>query len=394
MIMVKMLTAYTFEIDDADAAVREIQKQLRSQGGLLKNTVGLLFCYLDFIKLGTAEAVCKALPFDTLGCTTLGAAVPEAMGGLILTLAVLTSDDVEFHAGLSESLTEDREERIAKVYRELAAPLQSPPPLIFIIVPFLSDLAGDTVVGVLDRESRGSPVFGAGALDADTKLRTPKTIYGGAAYSDRMPVLLFSGNLKPRFFADSVWNHNIHTQKALVTSAEGNRMITVNNIPAAEYMKKIGLITEERLDLLFVFPLAIYPDHNILPHLFIIYAINDDGSLTCSANIPQGYAIHIGFPGSGEVIDTTKNITGAVKKANGDAVLIFSCISHGIILANLEDEMEAVRDELKDPAPPYMLVYSGGEICPIYNGKERVINRYHNHTLVSCVMEHLPQQVC
>jgi hypothetical protein len=137
------------------------------------------------------------------------------------------------------------------------------------------------------------------------------------AYSDRMPILLFSGNLAPRFFIDSVWDYNIHSQKAIVTAAKGNQMITVNNIPAAEYMKKIGPITEERLDLLFVFPLAIYPDQSALPNLFIIYTVNNDGSLTCNANIPEGSLVHIGSPGSGEVINSAKNITTTAKKAGG-----------------------------------------------------------------------------
>ncbi|MDR1352367.1 MAG: FIST C-terminal domain-containing protein [Treponema sp.] len=380
--MIKMLTAYTLEIDDTDAAVREIQQQLRGQGGFLKNTAGLLFCYLDFVKSGTVEAICKALPFDTLGCTTMGSAAPGGMGDIILTLTVLTSDDVEFYAGLSEPLTEAEEERIVNIYRELR---QSPPSLIFIITPFLYNLAGDMVVGVLDRESRGVPVFGTGALDMDTKIRTPRTIYRGGDYADRMPVLLFSGNMKPRFFVDSVWRYNIHTQKALVTSAEGNRMITVNNIPAAEYMKKIGLITQERLDLLFVFPLAMYPSAGAPPNLFIIYTINDDGSLTCSVNIPSGCTVHIGSPGSGEVINSAKKITDAVKKTNGDAALIFSCVSRSVILSNLQDEMEAVRDGLKDL--PFVFIYSGGEVCPVYDEKGAAVNQYHAFNIVSCVME-------
>jgi hypothetical protein len=390
--MVKMLTAHTFEIDDADTAVLEIQEQLRSQGGLLKNSVGILFCYLDFIKAGTVEAVSKALPFDTLGCTTLGAAAPGFMGDIILTLTVFTSDDVEFHGGLSDSLMEEAEDRVAKTYREAAEPLHTPPSLILIFIPSLYNLAGDMVVGVLDRESRGVPIFGTGALDVDTKIRTPKTIYRGKAYSDRMPVLLFSGNLNPRFFIDSVWQHNIHTQKALVTSAEGNRMITVNNIPAAEYMRKIGLITEERMDMLFVFPLAIDSGGG-LPNLFIIYGINDDGSLNCSANTPSGSILHIGSPGSGEVVNTAKNITGAVKEANGTAALIFSCFSRSVILTNPRDEMEAIQEDLRDSSSPYMLAYSGGEICPVYNEKQEAVNQYHNYYIFACVLPPPPPPI-
>jgi hypothetical protein len=381
--MIRMLTAHTFEIEDTDAAVREIQEQLRSQGNLLKNTVGLLFCYLDFIQSGTVEAVCKALPFDTLGCTTLGAAMPVASGDLILTLTVLTSDDVEFRAGLSDPLTEDEEGRIVKLYRELVP--QGPLSLIFVITPSLYNLAGDTVVGVLNRESRGAPVFGTGALDADTKIRTPRTLYNGTAYADRMPLLLFSGNLAPRFFVDSVWRYNIYSQKALVTEAEGNRMISVNTIPAAEYMKKIGLITEARLDMLFVFPLAIDSNDGAPPKLFIIYTINDDGSLTCSANTPVGSVLHIGSPGSGEVINSAKTITGAAKEAGGDAALIFSCFSRSVILTNPQDEMEAIQNDLKDSALPYVLIYSGGEICPVHNEKGALVKKYNNFYIFSCV---------
>ncbi|MDR2079604.1 MAG: FIST C-terminal domain-containing protein, partial [Treponema sp.] len=364
--MIKMLTIHTFEIDDADAAVREIQGQMENQGGLLKNTVGLLFCYLDFIKTGTAQTICKALPFDTLGCTTLGAAAPGVIGDTILTLTVLTSDDVEFHTGLSEPLSEDEEARSVKLYRELAAPLREPPALILTITPSLYNLAGDTVVNVLNRESQGAPVFGACALDADTKIRTPKTLYKGRAYADRMPVLLFSGNLAPRFFYDSIWNYNIHSQKALVTAAEGNRLISVNNMPAVEYMKKIGLISGEKRDVLFAFPLAIDSGLSTSSSLFVIYAINDDGSLSCSVNTPVGSVIYIGSPSSGEVINSAKNITGAVKKTGEEAALIFSCFSRGVILTNLQEEMETIQKEFKDGALPYIFVYSYGEICPVY----------------------------
>jgi hypothetical protein len=381
--MIKMLSAHTFEVDDADAAVREILEQLQDRGGFLKNSVGLLFCYLDFIKSGAVEAICKTLPFEVLGCTTLGAAAPGVTGDIILTLTVLTGDDVEFYPGLSEALTEDEENRLSRCYRETAAELQTPPSLIFIFTPSLYNLAGDTVVSVLDRESRGVPVFGTGALDADTRIRTPKTIYGGTAYSDRMPILLLSGNLKPRFFIDSVWKHDIHSQKALVTAAEGNRMITVNSIPAAVYMEKMGIISEAKRDMLFVFPIAIDQGGGAPPKLCIIYTINEDGSLTCSANIPAGCTLNISSPGSGQVLTTAKNITDAAKEEGGQALFIFSCFSRSVIQANPHDEMEMIREELKDS--PYILIYSGGEICPVYDEKGAALNRYHNYAIISCL---------
>jgi hypothetical protein len=380
-----MLTAHTFEVDDADAAVSEILAQLDLPHNLKKNAVGLVFCYLDFIKSGVVEALKRALSFEVVGSTTHGAAMPGIVGDIILTLTVLTSDDVEFRPGLSAPLTGDEENRITRCYRDTAASLQSPPSLILVLTPSLYNLAGDTVVGVLDRESRGVPVFGAGALDADTKIRTPKTIYGGTAYADRMPILLFAGNLKPRFFLDSVWEHDVHTQRALVTAAEGNRMISVNHIPAAAYLKKVGLVSEERMDMLFVFPLGIKTDGGE-SKLCIIYGINKDGSVTCSANIPSGCTLSIGSPGSGEVCKTAEQITANLKQEEGgEAALIFSCFSRSVVLANPHDEMEAVWREMEHSSLPYLFIYAGGEICPGVNKERKTVNRYHNYTIISCL---------
>jgi hypothetical protein len=389
--MIKMLTVHTSEVEDGEVAAQDILQQLQGGAFLLKNTVGILFCYLDFIESGAAEAVCKALPFDTLGCTTLGLAAPGLVGDSILTLTVLTSDDVAFHTALSDPLTEDEEGRIVKVYQEASASLQSSPALILVLIPGLFNLAGDMVVDVLNRESRGVPVFGGGALDVDTKIRKPLTIYGGKAYPDRMPLLLFSGPLAPRFFVDSVWKYNIYSKKALITAVEGNRMIEVNNIPAAEYMKKIGLITEKKMDMLFVFPLAIDTGRGSLS-LFIIYTVNDDESLTCSVNIPVGSTLYIGSPGSGEVLRTVKNITDAVKKADGEAALILSCFSRSVILTNLREEMEAVQEELANSAFPFLFLYSGGEVCPVYDEKGAAVNQYHNYSIVSCILGSPPRE--
>jgi hypothetical protein len=167
-------------------------------------------------------------------------------------------------------------------------------------------------------------------------------------------------------------------------------MIRVNNLPAAQYMREIGLITEARLDMLFVFPLAMDSGRSTLPKLFIIYTINDDGSLTCSANTPVGSTIYIGSPGSSEVINSAKTITGAAKTDEGEGLLIFSCFSRSVILTNPQDEMEAIQEDLKDATLPYSLAYSGGEICPVYNEKGTPVNQYHNYSIVACVLGSAP----
>jgi hypothetical protein len=190
--MIRFLTAFTFEIDDPLLAAEEILQQLGPEGSLLKNSAGFIFCSLDFIKSGTAEAVCKALPFEVIGCTTMGIATPEASGEVMLAVTVLTSDDALFAAGLSAPLKGDEESRITELYQRLSASLESPPSLIFVMHPNLLKLPGDSVAGILDRLSGGTPIFGTIALDEAVGSRSPMTVHNGAAYPDRLSLLLVS----------------------------------------------------------------------------------------------------------------------------------------------------------------------------------------------------------
>ncbi|MDR3233608.1 MAG: hypothetical protein LBT46_08110, partial [Planctomycetaceae bacterium] len=88
-----MFNAYTNEIDDPDVAAAEITEQLKDKK-LLKNSVGIIACYFEFIETGVVEAICKTLPFDVIGCSVMGSAVNAAGSMEQLSLTILTGDDV------------------------------------------------------------------------------------------------------------------------------------------------------------------------------------------------------------------------------------------------------------------------------------------------------------
>jgi len=93
--MIKVLTASTYELDDAEKAVQEILSQIAPQTALLKNSAAMLFCHIKFIEMGVMEKVCKSLPFDVVGCTSLYFALPNIEGEIMLAVTVLTSDDTD-----------------------------------------------------------------------------------------------------------------------------------------------------------------------------------------------------------------------------------------------------------------------------------------------------------
>jgi hypothetical protein len=381
-----MLTAYTFEIDDPDIAVGEILEQLDLEHRVLRNTVGLMFCSMDFIDSGAAEAVGKALPFEVIGCTTMGIALPGAMGELLLAVSVLTSDDLDFRAGLSEPLDEDAEGRIAQLYQDLAAPLTEPPSLILSFQPSVDITQGDFIVRILDRISGGAPIFGSGALNETATHRSPRTIHNGKAYANHLTLVLLSGRAAPEFAVNFIGEQIKHGQKAYITAAENNRIIGINNTPAAVYMENIGLMRDGLIQTLYAFPMAVDKLDGEQASVCVILSVEPDGSLVCGNSVSAGSILNIGVPSAGEVLETAVDITDRAKtRPDRGALFILSCFSRSIALVESSDEMNLIQKELKDLPIPYIFFYSGGEVCPI-DKEGRPLNRHHNYAITSCLL--------
>ncbi|MDR1024965.1 MAG: hypothetical protein LBL56_04500, partial [Treponema sp.] len=180
--MIQVLTSFTLEIDDPRIAAAEILEQLDPEHTLLKNSAGLLFCSLDFVLSGAAEAVCKALPFEVIGSTTQGIAVPGAMDENMLAVMVLTSDEVSFNVGVSDPLGTDGENRVGELYKRLSGDRKFSPSLMLICHANPDCFPGDKTVEILDRISGGVPLFGINALNETLSNRIPYIEENGSLY--------------------------------------------------------------------------------------------------------------------------------------------------------------------------------------------------------------------
>jgi hypothetical protein len=300
---------------------------------------------------------------------------------------VLTSDDISFTAGLSQPLDEDGEKRLESYYRDLRAPLDADPSLIFALLPKFPRFTGNRVVEILDRLSGGAPLFGSVAVDLDH--HSSMIIHNGEAYHDRVCLLMLTGHTEFRFFTTSVITQNIFYQKARITSAEGSRLFTIDNLPAAEYMRKLGVIEGDMIEALLAFPILADPNNGTEPRLLIVNGISPDGSLNCASEVPVDGSLSIGFPNARLVLKTAEETANTIKqeqKQNG--ILFFSCISRSLALADPRSEMKKVRKRLADSSMPFLFVYSGGEICPRNRegiSPSGIDNKFNIYALVACI---------
>ncbi|MDR2103140.1 MAG: FIST C-terminal domain-containing protein [Treponema sp.] len=363
--MIYTLTAFTENIDDPQAAAAEIQAQLKKGPGLRANTVGIIACHYEFVLSGTAKAVCERLPFTVVGTISSAQGVKEGRGTLLLALLVLTSDELQFKTGLTPSLKNEPGKQIAAAYKALAGDKR--PSLIFAYAPFMPENSGDEYVRVISEVSGGVPAFGTLAVDDTPDFRECYMLYQGTHYRDRMGFILCYGDINPRFYLATISENKILNRAALITAAEGHILKEVNNRPVVEFFEDLGLTKASETSYAMTslpFMLDYGDGAPMVSKVFI--GLNEQKNAICAGEMPEGSTLYIGVFDKNDVLLTSGSLVQkALEEIAKPSVLIgYSCISRSMTMgSDLYGELDLIREKIAGTAP-FLLAYSGGEICP------------------------------
>ena len=381
----RMLNAWTFELDEPTTAVSEILEQLDLANNALTNSVGLITCSYDFIEVGMIKAICDALPFEVIGCTTLTNANNVVSGTMLFCLTVLTADDCQFITAVTESLSEDPEKAIKRASRKALNRLTQPPKLAIALFP-LFRLDNDTILSTLDEALDETPIFGSIACDYDTATYSDSyVIHGGECYRDCLSFALIAGNVNPKFVVTSTSDQNLIQQRAIITSSENCLLKQVNNMSARDYLDSIGLIVGEGVEGMSSVPFVVDFCDGTQPVARAVYGFNEDGSAICGGVMPVGGTLYIGKLDFEDIIDTAeKSMKKLLSNGEVNGIIMFPCLGRNIVLA-LDPFAEInVLKQLVGEKPPIHLAYSAGECCPVYEVDGRTTNRFHNFTFIGC----------
>lgn len=386
--MIKTLVAYTGEIDDVQQAVDEVLAQLELAQYQRKNSVGIIACHYEFVLSGVAKAVCEALPFDVMGTITSAQAVREESGTLLLTLMVLTSDEARFATKLSDSLAEEAGAKVARAYQEATVAEEEKPALVLAYAPFMVQNSGDEYVDVLTRVSGGVPCFGTLAVDDTADFSNCFLLSNGEAFTDRMGLILLYGDLNPKFFIATLSQSKILDKAALVTKSSGHILMEVNDRPVVDFFEDLGLTkASETSYAMTSLPFMLDYGDGTPPVSKVFIGLTPEKYAICAGAMPEGATLYIGVFDKQDVLVTTGE---AAEKALADiadasGLLIYSCISRNMSMgSDLLAELDLIRDKAGDKLP-FMMAYSGGEICPTRVSDDKAINRFHNNAFVACV---------
>lgn len=383
--MLRIIPAETHEIDSPEDAVAEILEQISAQS-LLSNSIGIVACHTDSISSGALKAICDKLPFPVVGATTLASNTNKNYGLEQFSLCVLTADDVTFTPVLSEPLSEQSLESIDHTCAA-ARDAAGAPTFVLAYLPFMPRLGGENMIKRIDRALDGAPIFGTVSCDQSHDYHDAQVIFNGEGYHDRLAVVLVQGAVNPQFFVISVSEGNIQSQKGIITDADGAILKGINDMPCMDYMASIGLNPNDGLEGIAAIPFMVDFKDGSPPAGRSIYSFTPEGHAICGAEMHHNTTFAVGLLDTSEITRAGERLfTQILARDNTRGVLALSCVGRSLALG-VEPlaEVETIRRVVGDKVPLHM-AYSGGEVCPVYTDGGNTVNRFHNFTLVVCVL--------
>jgi hypothetical protein len=390
--MLTTLIAYTSEIDDKEVAAAEIWAQLRrelpdGEWDRLKRKVGIAACHYEFVLSGVWQAVCDTLPFDVVGTITSAQANPQSADTLLFTLMVLAGDEADFVTALTPPLRERSSQIIAETYTAAAGDRAAKPALVFACAPFMVENSGDEYVNVLTQVSGGVPCFGTLAVDDTLDFANCFSLHNGEHYRDRMAMVLVYADIQPRFYIATLSEDKILDKAALITKSSGHVLMEVNDRPVVEFFENLGLTkASETQYAMSSLPFMLDYGDGTAPVSKVFIKLTPEKYAICAGAMPEGATLYIGVFDKADVLTTTGGAIDQALAAPGKSgLLIYSCISRSMTLgADQMVEMELIRERV-GAKTPFLMAYSGGEICPTQVAAGKAVNRFHNNAFVVCV---------
>jgi len=377
--MIEMFTARITEIDDIDIAFNELTEQI-DLTKLKKNSGGIIFCHSDFIDSGVAKTISDRLGFNVIGMTSFANSDKHGFSLYELNITILTSDEVTFEAGMIPINRDNYMTATQQLFDEVRAKVDSDPALIFTFMPYIREVSGYEIVEAMDKACHGIPLWGAITNNIDFNYEAVETFCNGENNPAGVAMLFMNGPVEPTFIIESIPERNIANSRAIITKSEGAVIYEVNDMPILEYLKGIGIILAK--ENITTTPLMIYYDGAVEPVALGFYSLFEDGSVLTGGRMPVGTSFSVGCideAGIRETIDA--GLQSIIRKEDREATLLLPCITRYIMLApDQEAELRIITETLTSIGKPFMMGYSGGEICPMKDNDGNLCNRFHNYT--------------
>ncbi|MDR3154247.1 MAG: FIST C-terminal domain-containing protein [Deltaproteobacteria bacterium] len=377
----KVITAATDDLENPEDAIKEIKDAIGKGGGLLANSVAIVSCPPDYVMAGFTQYLGEHLDFPFLGCTTSNTATEGSSSPTQLSMMIFTSDSVRFRVGMTEPLSPPKgadwndaeirrhlDKNFLGLYQELTEGFSAPPSLAVPLLPDIPDYADQLVSRVLFGPHEDLRFFGTKAADVYRKERQgmPMVFCDQEISNDRAALMVCEEGLKPRFFLSDVLKENIIRRKAIITKSSRNTLYEINDRPVPEFLESMGLDCKNLDISLNTTPFVLLSRDYSTHHPRVFVASLRDGGILFNGAMPEGMSVAVAVLDADAIIETAQSLFSRVAALpDVKATFFYSCLARQTNLGWDElRELRLLEAAWEGNPAPWMLAYSGGEICP------------------------------
>jgi hypothetical protein len=365
----KIITAYTYQIDDINAAVADIRTQIGEENFEPSHTFGVFSCHYEFVLSGAAEAICRSLPFTVCGATSSLIGTNKADDKLIFTIMIVSGDEITgTRADKTPPLPvgSDPTAAFADIFKEE----EEKAALVYVFAPDFMAVSGDELCNAYNKTGYGAPLFGTYSVDDSPMFNEECFVYSKGGFSrEAITFLRIYGDIKPIVGVCSIPEGKILLKKGIVTASSKNNVIAISGEPASEFLQNFGLASQlEASGAISALSLIANTPGSDEYYSRTLLGINEDGSAVTGGDLAENEQIRIGLFDREGMLNAAYNLLEDImqgKKIN--ALFIHACATRTVALGAQEhDEIYLTRETVGEVN--FLLSYAGGEIAPRKNG--------------------------
>jgi hypothetical protein len=336
--------------------------------------------------LAALQAGCQ--PQLLVGCSSAGEFSGCDSSNASVSVMAICADDIVFRAGIGTGLRADRSaalDQVMPVFSGSARP-DFPYRSALVLTDALAGYADEMIHEMTVRTGGTYQLFGGGAAD-DAKFHETHVFFGAEQYTDAIVVLEMLSKKPIGVGVRHGWQPASAALR--VTEAEGTRLVSLNATPAADVFEEHAHATGQTFNRADPLPFFL---HNVIGietgdghKLRVPLALNDDGSISCAAEVPVGATVHIMVANVASAGEAARQASQAALEGleGGEHAgsLLFDCAATRLRLGReFGDELQAVATTLGSEN------FAG---CNTYGQIARTSGQFsgfHNCTAIVCAI--------
>lgn len=336
--------------------------------------------------LSALDAGCQ--PRLMVGCSSAGEFSGCSNGNASVSVMAIRADDILFRAGLGTALRHDASDALDQVMPVFSGSEHPDFPYrsALILTDALAGYVDEIIHEIMVRTGGTYQLFGGGAAD-DAKFHKTHVFFGCEEHTDALVVLEMLSKKPVGLGVRHGWEPSGPALR--VTEAQGTRLVSLNAAPAVEVFEEHALATGQTFDRADPLPFFL---HNVLGietgdgyKLRVPLTLNDDGSISCAAEVPAGSTVHIMVASVASACEAARQASAAalagLEGGEHAGSLLFDCAATRMRLGReFGAELDAVADTLGSDN------FAG---CNTYGQIARTAGQFsgfHNCTAIVCAI--------